>query len=89
MCCVFRLTCYVLCFARYVNVISRSNTRARMVVTQHISISSHTIQPESTLGNREAMASSLSAYCYPMFELTYQFSSKLYVAKLIFLQIFY
>ena len=66
MCCVFRLTCYVLCFsfnvlcfARYVNVISRSNTRARMVVTQHISISSHTIQPESTLGNREAMASSL------------------------------
>ena len=35
MCCVFRLTCYVLCFARYVNVTSQSNTRARMVVTQH------------------------------------------------------
>lgn len=32
---VLRLTCYVLYFARYVNVTSRSNTRARMVVTQH------------------------------------------------------
>lgn len=49
-----RFTCYVLRVT--FNVTSRSNTRARIVVTQHISISSHTIQPESTLGNREAMA---------------------------------
>lgn len=70
MCNVLCFTFDVLCFARYVNVTSRSNTRARIVVTQHISISSHTIQPESTLGNREAMHSSLSAYCYLMFDLT-------------------
>ena len=42
MSCVLRLTCYVLCFARYVNVTSQSNTRARMVVTQHhLSPSAH------------------------------------------------
>ena len=42
MCCGLRLTCYVLCFARYVNVTSRSNTRARMAVTQHhLSPSAH------------------------------------------------
>ena len=39
--------------------------------------------------NKEAMNSSLFIYCYLMFDLTYQFSSKLYVAKLIFLQIIY
>ena len=39
---VLWVTFDVLCFARYVNVTSQSNTRARMVVTQyHLSPSAH------------------------------------------------
>ena len=75
---VVRDTCYVLRVVFYINVTWWRNTRARMVVNQHQL--SHQLTFDSTLKNarnREATASSLSTYCYPMFDLTFTFSSLL------------